>query len=104
MADGVIIRIEGDDAPFQKTLAGIEPAVQRALRGISASAAEVVQGISAQMEAADFAGAGAAALDGMATGMRGNPAAYSAALTRVLERPVTRRVLYFLHTGMAVEV
>ena len=30
--------------------------------------------------------------------------AYSAALTRVLERPVTRRVLYFLHTGMAVEV
>ena len=81
MADGVIIRIEGDDAPFQKTLAGIEPAVQRALRGISASAAEVVQGISAQMEAADFAGAGAAAMDGMATGMRGNPAAYSAALS-----------------------
>ncbi len=30
--------------------------------------------------------------------------AYSAALTRVLERPVTRRVLYFLHTGMAVEI
>ena len=30
--------------------------------------------------------------------------AYSDALTRVLERPVTRRVLYFLHTGMAVEV
>ena len=30
--------------------------------------------------------------------------AYSAALTRVLERPVTRRVLYFLHTGQALEL
>ena len=30
--------------------------------------------------------------------------AYSLALTRVLERPVTRRVLYFLASGTAVEV
>ena len=69
MADGVIIRIEGDDAPFQKTLAGIEPAVQAALRGVSASEAAVLRGISAQMEAADFAGAGSAAMDALAAGM-----------------------------------
>jgi ATP-dependent helicase/nuclease subunit A len=31
-------------------------------------------------------------------------AAYSAALRRVLEVPVTRRVLYFLRPGAAVEV
>jgi ATP-dependent helicase/nuclease subunit A len=30
--------------------------------------------------------------------------AYTAALTRVLERPVRRKVLYFLHTGEAVEL
>ena len=70
MADGVIIRIEGDDAPFQKTLAGIEPAVQAALRGVSASAAAVLRGISAQMEAADFAGAGSAAMDALAAALR----------------------------------
>ena len=81
MADGVIRRIEGDDAPFQKTLAGIEPAVQAALRGVSASAAAVLRGISAQMEAADFAGAGSAAMDALAAGMRGNPATHSAALS-----------------------
>jgi len=30
--------------------------------------------------------------------------AYSRALEQVLERPVARKVLYFLHTGEAVEV
>ena len=30
--------------------------------------------------------------------------AYSLALSRVLERPVTRRVLYFLASGTAVEL
>ena len=81
MADGVIIRIEGDDAPFQKTLSGIESAVQTVLRGISASAGSVLQGISSQMEAADFTGAGFAAMESMAAGMRSNPVAYGAALS-----------------------
>ena len=81
MADSVIIRIEGDDAPFQKTLAGIEPAVAAALQGISASAAAAIQGIVAQLTAADFAGAGAAAINGMAGGILSNPAARSAALS-----------------------
>lgn len=31
-------------------------------------------------------------------------AAYSGALERMLELPVTRRILYFFHTGQAVEV
>ena len=30
--------------------------------------------------------------------------AYSQALEQVLERPVVRRVLYFLHSGRAVEI
>lgn len=70
MADAVIIRIEGDDAPFQQTLAGIGSAVQTAL-----------QGISAQLNAVDFAESGSAAIESLAAGMRANPAAYSAALS-----------------------
>ena len=35
---------------------------------------------------------------------RGQLSAYTLALERVLERPVTRRVLYFLSVGRAVEV
>lgn len=69
MADAVVIRIEGDDAPFQRTLAGIEPAVQTVLRGISS-----------QMEAADFAGAGSSLMDSLAAGMRSNPSVYASAL------------------------
>ena len=44
MADSVIIRIEGDDAPFQKTLAGIEPAVAAALATAWAAMAESSRG------------------------------------------------------------
>ena len=70
MADAVIIRIEGDDAPFQQTLTGIGSAVQTALRGISA-----------QLAAADFAGSGFDAIERMAAGLRENSAAYDAALS-----------------------
>lgn len=39
-----------------------------------------------------------------AAGYRSQLAAYSAALERILELPVKRRVLYFFHTGQTVEV
>lgn len=80
MADSVKIRIEGDDAPFRQTLAGIEPAVQAALRGVSSAADRMTQDLSARMGAADFAGTGAAAIDAVAGGLASNPAARNAAL------------------------
>ena len=35
---------------------------------------------------------------------RSQVAAYSAALTRIFRRPVARQVLYYFHTGTAVEL